>query len=124
MNVHRRIGLVVAGALGLILSLSSCTSAGAEGTISGRLLAVGGPSDIPNRPMPGTVTVTNTNTQRQQSVSVGADGQYSVSVAAGGYTLTGASPLFGDGTYTCRSEQPVRVTAATASSVDVICLMP
>jgi DNA-directed RNA polymerase specialized sigma24 family protein len=97
------------------------TSGGDVGSVSGRLLAVGGPSDTPARPLPGTVTLTDTLSKQRHSVTFGGEGTFTLSVPAGAYEVVGHSPQYGDGGYTCRAKHPVRVSAGQSVQVDVIC---
>jgi len=92
-----------------------------NGTVTGRLLAVGGPPPGAPRPMtPGTVTLSG---PRQYRVKVDPQGRFHVTVDPGAYRATGTSPLFGSGKYLCRADHPITVSAATAGTVDVYCHM-
>jgi hypothetical protein len=102
--------------------VAGCSSSTAKGAISGRLMAVGGPVGNADHPLPGTVVLTNPD-RRSTMVEIGDDGTFDVHVAAGSYSLSGNSPLFGDGMYECRAEGQVVVQASTPVTVEVDCAM-
>ena len=90
-----------------------------KGVLAGRLVAVGGPTSTP-RPLPGHVTASGP--RASQTVQVGPDGNYQLDLPPGTYTLTGTSPLYGDGRGTCRTvETTITATAGTTDKADVIC---
>jgi len=91
--------------------------ASADGTLKGRLVAVGGPPG-PARPLPGTVVVTGPSPTR---ITVGSAGTFSVALAPGTYTLTGTNPQFNAGAATCRATDAVVVVTGATTSADVVC---
>jgi hypothetical protein len=106
---------------------TACSTLGpADGTVTGHLYGVGGPATVtapPSpRPWPGTVTVTGSGVQLD--IRVGADGTYSVRVGPGRYTVTGHSPLYGNGTYLCQAAGMATVTSRHTTKADVLCQMP
>jgi hypothetical protein len=84
-------------AMVLTIGLISCTHP--TGTVSGRLVAVGGPPGLRPRPLPGTVEVTGPETR---SVTVGNNGIFQIEVETGPYTVVGHSLLYNGGTLPCR----------------------
>ena len=126
MSNNWRPALLIAGVLSLSLLLGACEGAAnrsdvGSSTLSGQLLAVGGPAQGTNRALPGTVIATNTDTHEHHSVSVGSDGRYSLHLPQGTYTIAGRSPSYGDDAYLCAAQQPIRITAAAPVHADVIC---
>ena len=93
----------------------------ADGTLTGHLYGVGGPSPGLPRPWPGTVILAGPGFPVY--VSVGASGSYSVTVPAGRYTITGRSPLYGSGTYVCQAAGTATVTSGHTTKADVLCQM-
>jgi hypothetical protein len=102
--------------------LAGCSSGAAKGTISGRLMTVGGPLGNADQPLPGTVVLADSG-GRSTMVEVGDDGAFYVHVAADSYSPSGNSPLFGDGMYECRAEEPVVVQASAPVTAEVDCAM-
>jgi hypothetical protein len=100
---------------------STGSAAATTGTITGRLVAVGGPAGATNRALAGTVSITDTRTRHRESIPVGADGRYSIRVAPGTYLVEGHSPSYGDDTYPCQAAGPVQVTADATVRSDVTC---
>lgn len=86
------------------------------GSIFGTLEAVGGPSAGPPRPLPGEVTATGGG--HTYTVTVGQDGQYSMTVRGGNYTVSGHSPMYQDGGWACEAPGTVRVQPPTGSTAD------
>jgi hypothetical protein len=107
----------------LLALLAACTNSddAALATISGRLLAVGGPAPGTARPLPGTVTLENTATHSTTLLRVGQDGRYTTSVGAGTYKIVGHSPLYGSGKYECKSPKTVTTAANAKARADVFC---
>lgn len=92
------------------------------GTISGHLLAVGGPCCLGPRPLSGTVYVsTGSPTKAAITVQVRSDGTYSVAVPPGTYTLIGASPSYLGGRRACYAEGRVTVTSGGHVAADTFC---
>ena len=126
MSNNWRSAVLIAGVLALSLPLGACEGAAdrtevGSSTLSGQLLAVGGPAQGTNRPLPGTVIAANTDTHEHHSVSVGSDGRYSLHLPPGNYTIAGRSPSYGDDAYLCAAQQPIRIAAATTAHADVTC---
>lgn len=120
----RLIGLAVACAA-LLARPVACTDGHpvSSSTVTGRLLAVGGPPPGASRPMPGTVRLENVATHVVTTVHVGPDGRYSASVSAGSYKVKGRSPLYGNGGYACTAAKTVTATAKTVAVANVYCQM-
>ena len=117
-------GLTLAAAC--LAAVTACSALGpAHGTLTGHLYGVGGPATVtapPSpRPWPGTVTVTGSGVQFD--ISVGAGGAYSVKVPPGRYTVTGHSPLYGNGTHLCQAAGMATVTSGHTTKADVLCQM-
>lgn len=75
--------------------------------VTGQLVEVGGPPPGAPRGVAGTVRFSGHG--RTVSVATGADGHFAVALAAGTYTVTGTSPLYGDGHYQCQADGPLVV---------------
>lgn len=99
------------------ITVLHAASGRADGTLMGRLLAVGGPSG-PARPLPGKITIAGPVTQ---TVIVGTDGRFQVLLPPGKYAVTGISPLYNGGRGRCRALRPVTVTGGTTARDDVFC---
>ncbi len=128
---------IVAGTLALALGVgflggwslhqsrgASSHSAAATGTISGNLLAVRGPVDVPPRPLRGKVVVKDSSTGMSGDIDivvVGADARYSVAVRPGTYTVTGSSPMYDGGHTPCPAGVPVVVPGGGNVFVNVLC---
>ncbi len=127
---------IVAGPLALALgvgflggwflhqSRGASHSAAATGTISGNLLAVGGPVDVPSRPLRGKVVVKDSSSGMSGDIDivvVGADGRYLVAVRPGTYTVTGSSPMYDGGHTPCPAGVPVVVRGGGNVFVNVLC---
>jgi len=80
---------------------------------------VGGVDAGVNSPVAGTVTITSA-TGSQCDLPVVAGGSFDVTLPVGRYTVTGHSPTFGDGKYSC-SGGAVSVTSAGETAVTVAC---
>ncbi len=93
-------------------------------TVTGQLVAIGGPAPGAARPLVGTVVAhrgTATNGPVAASAPTDADGRFSLTVPPGTYELTGASSFIDGGRGLCVSS-PVTVTRSTpATAVAVIC---
>ncbi len=92
-----------------------------SGTITGRLLAVGGPAPGTARPLSGTVRLENVATHVATEVPVGRNGRYSASVSVGTYEVKGRSPMYGDGGYACAAEKTVAATTKMTAVSNVYC---
>lgn len=91
------------------------------GTLSGRLLWVGGPAGTAT---PHTGTVRVVGQALDVYVLVRADGHWSFQGPAGSYTVTGSSPgyLSRKGIAdSCRADGPVHVSAGHSAQADVVC---
>lgn len=115
--------LLVLAALGIVAAtaVSRLTPRSfAMGTLTGRLQAVGGPSDASPRPLSGTVTATTTD-RGVMTFSVGANGRFSVPAGIGTYTVTAQSPQYEGGTGICDALGPVTVSKSAVSNVTIDC---
>jgi hypothetical protein len=94
------------------------------GTISGTLVAVGGPSNA-RTPLAGTLSVTLAASlgPPRFNIPVGPDGTFSVTVRPGTYAVFGESPMFNNGQATCAPANLVKVQAGAVVVVDVVCSM-
>lgn len=107
-------------ALPLVLALLAGCSGG-TGVISGELVAVGGPTNVP-RSLPGTVQISGEGHEFTYRILPSADGSFSVEVPAGTYVVSGRSPLYQGGRLDCRVPQPsLTVHAHETITVDVTC---
>jgi hypothetical protein len=116
--------LLLAGSLTLTIGAAACSSGNtptATGTLSGRLLRVGGPAPGEAEPLSGSVEVVSPSGERTQ-VQVEADGMFSFDLPAATYTLAG-SPATGS-YLPCPTESGVVVTAGSTSSTDLTCHIP
>ncbi len=94
------------------------------GELQGTLAAVGGPAPGLSLPLPGSVRIVNTRTHASRIVPVSSDGQYSVAISPGTYTIVGRSPLYGGGTgFYCEAAGPAVVTADRVTATGVYCQM-
>ena len=75
--------------------------------IVGQLVEVGGPPPGAPRGVPGTVRFTGDG--RPVTVTTNPQGQFSVELEPGTYTVTGTSPLYEDGNAFCYGDNPLRV---------------
>jgi hypothetical protein len=100
------------------VGLSGCGASHPTGTISGRLVAVGGPAGLAPRPLRGTVQFAGPDTG---SVTVGNDGSFRIDVATGTYALEGHSPLYNGGRVACRPRANAVVHEAATTNVLVMC---
>ena len=121
------VGFVVAvpavGVLAAACSGGGCSSGPVptDGTLSGVLQAVGGPAPGNPRPLPGTIQLRDQNGRAVSSAIAGADGKFSVRVAAGTYVVTGRSPLYQGGRVDCQATGPVSVSSGKMTRVVVSC---
>ena len=106
---------VTAVATLLIIGLVSCNHP--MGSISGRLVAVGGPT-ARERPLPGTVQFTGPETK---SVTVGKDGIFQIELRTGTYRVVGHSPLYRGSMYACRPDAHPVVHDSATTSILVLC---
>ena len=94
---------------------------GSSGSISGRLLAVGGPSPGSPRPLRGEIVVTDASGASVATVEVPSDGSFSVVVPAGNYTVEGRSKYYNGGRTACFARKPVVIADGTSVETDVFC---
>ncbi len=101
----------------------------ATGTISGRLLAVGGPADE-SRPLGGRIFASSRGNifvptgSGRFTGSVGSDGEYSITVPPGHYTVEGRSPQYNGGRTPClAAKMPVIVRDGGDVVANVLCQM-
>jgi hypothetical protein len=114
MNSGRPFAILAVTVLAVGLS---CCGGHPTGTISGRLVAVGGPVTRP-RPLRGTVEFTGPETKE---VTVGSDGTFQIDVPAGTYIVEGRSPLYNGGRSPCRPSANAVVHDAATTNVLVTC---
>ncbi|MDO8121107.1 DUF4232 domain-containing protein [Isoptericola sp. b490] len=100
------------------------TAVGGGARVAGVLELVGGPAPGPPRGLFGAVRLVDTATGRTYRAAAASDGSFRLTVPAGSYTVTGASPLYGDGAYACRADGPVSVPAAGVTGLQVGCQAP
>jgi hypothetical protein len=90
------------------------------GRVHGHLSAVGGPAPGSRKPLSGEVTATGPQVTR--TVQVGPDGNFSLTLPPGNYTLTGHGPDYGGGRAVCRTaDSTVHVRTSRAVTADVVC---
>jgi hypothetical protein len=115
-SLHNRLLTITKPGKGSMTYLPASIAA----TITGRLLAIGGPAQPAGRPLAGTVTVTS-NGGKPLTLTVGSSGRYSITVAPGTYQVQGHSPLYQDGKWPCRALKPADAAARTTTTVNVYC---
>lgn len=92
-----------------------------KGTISGRLLAVGGPVGASPSPQHGRVVVRHAG-RLVMTIPVPKDGRYRVTIVPGTYWIRGYSPQYDDGRAACRGPHPtVTVHAGETTHVTIYC---
>jgi hypothetical protein len=101
------------------VSFASCSSHPGEGTLDGKLQAVGGPAGTP-RPLSGSVTFHGSN-GNIATIYLSANGRFSVHLPVGRYAVAGRSPQFKGGTGDCQASGPVTVTDDVTSRVEIDC---
>ena len=91
------------------------------GTVTGRIIQVGGPSEAPSIPVRGVVTLTNVSTGVKYLADAKGKSGFSVQVPVGTYRLTGRSEQdFSNGhEMTTNPSPPVRVRQGTTSRVNL-----
>lgn len=91
----------------------------AQGHLGGVLMI--SPPMSPSFATRGTIVLSGVVTRR---IAVGADGRFDVDVPAGDYSVTGHSPLYGGGSYTCGTStiKNVTVPAGGSATTTVSCL--
>ena len=124
------LAVVIVVAVWLLPSLGSghdrepSSQQAAYGTVRGHLRGVGGMPPGINRPFPGSIHVIGNGVDVQ--IPVGADGNYSLSVPPGEYTVAGHSPNLTDNGVQepcgpAPDGKPVTVVADQVTIVDVFC---
>ena len=113
------LSLLVVGALSVVLTLRA-SAPHYHASVNGQLLISGGPAPGTPRPSDGEVTARNAMGQ-SFAVSVPATGKFTVHLPAGTYSLTGSSPQFGGGRYTCTAQREVKVSKGKSAHENVIC---
>lgn len=109
-------------------SPGSPNGSSATGTISGRLLAVGGPPGSEPRPLGGRIFASSRGNMfiptgsGRFTASVGSDGEYSITVPPGKYTVEGRSPQYNGGRTPClAAKMPVIVRNGGDVVANVLC---
>lgn len=100
---------------------SSAPSSGSV-TLSGHLYVVGGPAPGLQRPIPGTVVAQRPG--GSYAVTVGSDGEYTMQLPPGTYTVTGTSSHYNGGSGDCPASGEVTVVRDQARTADVYCHIP
>ena len=90
-------------------------------TLSGHLYVVGGPAPGLPRPIPGTVVAQRPG--GSYAVTVGSDGEYTMQLPPGTYTVTGTSWRYNGGSGDCPPSNAVTVVRDQARTADVYCHM-
>jgi hypothetical protein len=119
---------IAAAALSITVftAVTGCQQSGPDGitagTITGRLLRVGGPAPGSPVPLSGSVTAAAPGGHPSATVSVGKNGRFTIrNLPVGRYRLTGTSPLIDSGHATCSAAASVRLRTGRVSHADVIC---
>jgi hypothetical protein len=121
-SVNRRLRRLIVATVIASLSIpgSACIGYSTTGTITGHLIAVGGPNGQ-KRPLEGTVYVSGA-ADYQVDVPKAAVGGFSVTVEQGTYEVRGRSPGYQDGNVDCLPrESTVTVRADEGLLLDVVC---
>jgi hypothetical protein len=114
------LGLVAAcGSAGTDLPALERPHSQASGTLTGRLIMVGGPA--PGAPSAVSGTVVLSGGVSADHRDVGPDGTFRFSPPPGRYRLTGTSPSYGSGIYPCRANGRPHVQANQTTRADVVC---
>ena len=137
MSMRSLVSLAVVVALGLgfaagwvahrsspVTSSSGSEGAPADGSISGHLLAVGGPGGIEPVTLTGSIFVRPGVLVRTSTVftaTVQSDGAYSISVPPGTYTVTGTSAQYNAGRTECQAKKVAMVSAGNTVVANVLC---
>lgn len=120
MCMRPALAVLACVALAVCPSCSGSSGGSAQGTIVGRMVAIGGPVGASARPLSGKVTATGSETR---TVDVPSDGRFILRVSPGIYGLTGRSPQYRvDGkSAMCGSLGLVHVEEHQTASADVVC---
>jgi hypothetical protein len=93
------------------------------GTITGTLVMSGGPGPGVHIDVPGRVTAASvTDKSGSVTVTAGPDGRFTLVLPPGAYSLTGASPRYGNWNGECRGGWLI-VRAGSTIHRDVVCEM-
>ncbi len=105
-----------------VFALSSCSSPGGTGTVTGIFETSGGPPGYRPHRLPGEVVFSDSKGDHV-SVRVGASGTVVAHLPAGTYTAVGHSPLVHSGSseMDCNAFAPVVVRAGRTEGVTVAC---
>jgi hypothetical protein len=120
VNRHLSLGLLVG-----LVALTGCSADPNGGSdtsaqrVAGTLRMTGGPAGVSQPGVVGQVVFTSGD--NREVTEAAADGSFAVSLTAGTYTVTGTSPLYGDGQGVCRADAPFVVADASVSDVVVAC---
>jgi hypothetical protein len=127
--------LLLAGCAAPAAHITTTSSAGSHGTVTGQFLREGGPIG-PGGKQPavvrlqGLVTFTAAN-HRQTRVRVGRSGDFAVQLPVGKYSVSGRSPsiieVSSDGKdheWPCSMPTAVTVTAGHVAKIRVVCAVP
>ncbi|MCW2857004.1 MAG: hypothetical protein JWR52_2619 [Marmoricola sp.] len=89
-------------------------------TLSGRLIAVGGPV-ASDAPLAGTITITGPGGSVVHA-AVSRTGAFQIQLSPGTYRLSGRSPQFGGGTTDCHTATPTTILVADRTvTADILC---
>ncbi len=90
-------------------------------TLSGRLIAVGGPSGAPDATLPGTITIKGPGGSLLHA-DVRRNGVFEIQLSPGTYRLTGRSPQFNGGSTDCTTATPTTTLVADRTvTADILC---
>jgi hypothetical protein len=112
--------LLIVGVMSIALVFHPSTSR-YHSAVTGQLLISGGPPPGASRPSSGEVTARDAS-DKSFSISVPTNGEFTLHLPAGTYTLTGSSPQFGNSQYKCFALGPVTVFNGQSTHKDVYCL--
>jgi len=93
-----------------------------KGTVAGIFVVAGGPAPGTSQPTPGVITFAASD-GRETNMTVGRKGVFKVQLPEGSYSVSGHSPLIGDGSYLCTGGA-VQVSIESAARVRVVCPIP
>ena len=116
---HRRMRCVALSFAGLMLAAGCGRTPTPQGTLSGHLYMVGGPSPGAARPVTGEVVATGPG--GRHTIRVGVDGAYAMRLAPGNYAVVGFSPAINDGESPCAAPGQVTVVSNAVRTADAEC---
>lgn len=91
------------------------------GTLSGRLIAAGGPADAADTTLAGTITIKGAGGSVLHA-DVGKNGVFQIQLSPGTYRLTGRSPQYMGGTTDCTTATPTTTLVANLTvTADILC---